>query len=51
MTKPRFVLVDEDDGSPAVLPDGTVLDGEVAERYAQEVIARVREKASRKGAE
>ena len=36
------VLVAEDDDTPVTLPDGTVLDGDVAEQYAEQVIARVR---------
>lgn len=35
---PRFVVVDDGDDSPVTLPDGTVLDGDAAEEYAERVL-------------
>jgi predicted HicB family RNase H-like nuclease len=35
-------LVSEDDDTPVTLPDGTVLDGQAAEDYAERVVAEAR---------
>lgn len=40
--KRRYILVHEDDDTPVTLPDGTVLDGQAAEDYAEAVIAEAR---------
>lgn len=44
MTDRRFTLSTDPDDAPAVLPDGTVLDGEVADAYAERVLTDARDR-------